>query len=206
MEWRDALEVGTVVLAGLGGGGTIVLGFSRFLGDVWLQRWKGEIDQRLQTMKGKIDEGLQRLDARLEHRNFVLQRFAELELEGLADCWRAARACVPLLNETRPINSGTDTEVLRRNTERLVDGHNKLIEVVGRHEVFLPPGIVRTLDRMSELLRLELSHIRHHPAFQDRWWEEGEQNQRHYADLVKDLLMQMKERATTLREEEEAGR
>jgi hypothetical protein len=80
MGWLDALKIGTIVLASLGGGGGIVLGFSRFLGDKWLQNWKGDIDAKLQ-----------RLDAALKHRNYLLQRLAEFELsqEGRA-CPRTA--------------------------------------------------------------------------------------------------------------------
>lgn len=37
MEWVDALKVSTLILFSLGGGGGIVLGLSRFLGDKWLQ-------------------------------------------------------------------------------------------------------------------------------------------------------------------------
>ena len=122
MSWEDALKIGAVVLASLGGGGGIVLGLARLIGDRWLQDWKGEIDAKLQ-----------RLDAALAHRNYVLQRLAEFELEALTECWQAARACLPLINETRPINSGIDEAVLKTNYERLSEGHDKLIETLGRH-------------------------------------------------------------------------
>ena len=82
MDWVDALKVSTLVLASLGGGGGIVLGLSRFIGDKWLQDWKGEIDAKLQ-----------RLDAALEHRNYLLQRLAEFELEALTVGGQRGRAC-----------------------------------------------------------------------------------------------------------------
>lgn len=81
MTWVDALKIGLVVIGSLGGGGSIVLALSRFIGDKWLQEWRGDIDERLR-----------RLDARLKHRNYVLQRIAEFELVALAECWHAARA------------------------------------------------------------------------------------------------------------------
>lgn len=109
MDWVDALQIGAVVITSLGGGGAIVLGRSRFLGDKWLQDWKGEIDAKLQ-----------RLDAALRHRNYVLQRFAEFELEAVTECWRAARACLPLINATRPLDSGTNEEVLQKNCTKFV--------------------------------------------------------------------------------------
>src|SRR5882672_1086527 len=140
MGWIDALKIGAVVIGSLGGGGAIVFGLSGFLGQVWMQRLKGEIDARLQ-----------RLDAALTHQNFLLQRFAELELEAIAECWRAARACLPLINATRPLDSGIGESaeaILLSNTKLLTDAHNVLITASGRHEPFLPTRIVELLDNI----------------------------------------------------------
>jgi hypothetical protein len=150
MDWVDALKVGTVAIVSLGGGGGIVLGLSRFLGDKWLQDWKGEIDAKLQ-----------RLDAALQHRNYVLQRFAEFELEAITECWRAARACLPLINATRPHDSGTDETSLQTNYANLSEGHNKLIDALGRHELFLSPPVIETLETIARVIRMELSNIKH---------------------------------------------
>lgn len=188
MNWVDALQVSTLVIGSLGGGGAIVFGLSRFLGDKWLQDWKGEIDARLQ-----------RLDAALEHRNFLLQRQAEFELEALTECWRAARACLPLINATRPVDSGTDLEVLQANAQRLSDAHNKLIEAVGRHELFLSQPIVNTLDGIGKVLRLELSNIRYHKPFEGDWWDKGEANRTEFQKLNDLLLGQVKARVVELR-------
>ena len=190
MEWLDAVKVGTVVLAGLGGGGGIVLGFSRFLGDKWLQGWKGDIDAKLQ-----------RLDAALKHRNYVLQRLAEYELEAVTECWRAARACLPLINSTRPIDSGTDEAVLEKNWASLSEGHNRLIDTIGRHEMFLSGTVVDTLDAIARTVRLELSNIRYHERFKDPWWEEGAKNREEFQRLCTSLLGQVRERAGELRAE-----
>src|SRR3990170_3393076 len=151
MNWVDAMKIGAVVVASLGGGGGIVLGFSRFIGDKWLQDWKGDIDARLQ-----------RLDAALQHRNYLLQRLAEFELEAITECWRAARACLPLINATRPVDSGTDEDNLRVNAANLSEGHNKLIEAIGRHELFLSGPVVETLVAIGRAVRMELSQIHHH--------------------------------------------
>lgn len=190
MEWVDALKVSTLVLASLGGGGGIVLGFSRFLGKKWLQDWKAEIDAKLQ-----------RLDAALQHRNYLLQRLAEFELEAITECWRAARACLPLINSTRPFDSGTDEAVLQVNFTNLSEGHNKLIEVLGRHEMFLSRPVVDTLDGIARVVRLELSNIRHHEHFKDRWWDDGERNREEFQRLCSSLLGQVRERAAELRVE-----
>lgn len=190
MEWVDALKVSILILASLGGGGAIVLGLSRFLGDKWLQDWKGDIDARLQ-----------RLDAALKHRNYLLQRLAEFELEAITECWRAARACLPLINATRPYDSGTDEAILQVNFANLSEGHNKLIEVIGRHEMFLSRTVVDTLDAIGRVIRMELSSIRHREHFKGSWWEEGDKNRGDFKQLCDSLLNQVRERAGELRAE-----
>jgi hypothetical protein len=190
MNWVDALQVGAVVVMSLGGGGAIVFGLSRFLGDKWLQDWKGDIDAKLQ-----------RLDAALRHRNYVLQRFAEFELEAITECWRAACACLPCINATRPSDSGTDEKGLQANCATLSEAHNKLIDAIGRHEVFLPAAIVETLDGIGRVIRLELSNIRHEAHFTGTWWEDGKKNREEFKALCNTLLKQVKSRAGELRAE-----
>lgn len=193
MEWVDALKISTLILASLGGGGGIVLGLSRFIGQKWLQDWKGDIDARLQ-----------RLDAALKHRNYLLQRLAEFELEAMTECWRAARACLPLINATRPLDSGTDDVVLEANFASLSEGHNKLIEVIGRHEMFLSKPVVDTLDAIARVVRLELSNIRHHKHFEGSWWDDGERNRGEFQKHCDALLGLVRQRAVELRAETSA--
>ena len=193
MEWVDALKVSTLILVSLGGGGGIVLGFSRFLGDKWLQDWKGDIDAKLQ-----------KLDAALKHRNYLLQRFAEFELEAITECWRSARACLPLINATRPYDSGTDEAALQSNFRNLSEAHNRLIDIIGRHEMFLTKAVVETLDAIGRVIRMELSSIQHHEHFKGSWWEDGAKNSGDFRDLCDSLLGQVRERAKELRAEASA--
>jgi hypothetical protein len=155
---------------------------------IWLDRVKGDIDAKLR-----------RLDAALEHGNFLLRRFAEFELEAITECWRAARACLPLLNATRPHDSGTDEALLTDNARRLGDAHNDLLSIVGRHEPYLPDEIAAQLEAIRRVVALELSNIQHHEHFEGDWWEAGEENQRRLKRLIDALLVQVKARASTLR-------
>jgi hypothetical protein len=131
----------------------------------------------------------------------VLQRFAEFELEAVTECWRAARECLPLINATRPYDSGTDEDVLQINTANLSNAHNKLIDAIGRHEIFLPAPIVETLDGIGRVIRMELSNIRHAEHFEGTWWEDGEKNRDELKTLCNTLLKQVKSRAGELHAE-----
>jgi hypothetical protein len=195
MTWTDALQVGTVILAALGGGGAIVVGLSGFIGKIWVDRLKGDIDVKLR-----------RLDAALEHHNFLLRRFAEFELEAITECWRAARACVPLLNSTRAIDSGTDEGILAVRKQELSDAHNALLSTIGRHEPFLPDDVAGKLEAIRRVVALELSNIHHHRHFEGDWWDKGEANQRALKELTDGLLTHVKARANELRADLDAKR
>jgi hypothetical protein len=112
MTWQEAWQVGLVVVASLGGGGVIVAGLSNWLGRVWadriVEKQRLESERELASQRGRIDQALARLDAALEHRNLVLQRLADIELQGLRECWQRARECHVHVNGLRPVDSGTD--------------------------------------------------------------------------------------------------
>ena len=196
MNWRDVLNVALVVISSLGGGGLIVFGLSGFLGRIWTDRLKGEIDAKIH-----------RLDARLEHGNFLLQRFAELELEAITECWRAARACLPALNATRPVDSGTEEAVLAANFNRLSATHNALLSAVGQHEPFWPrkSSSNSTRSDISHDWRCLTSSIT--STSRCTWWEDGEKNRLevHFTAHHDALLALVKARVAELREKAEAG-
>lgn len=131
----------------------------------------------------------------------MLQRLAEFELEATTECWRAARACLPLINATRPHDSGTDEKILQIHFKNLSDAHNKLIEVVGRHEMFLSSAVVDTLDAIGRVIRAELSNIQHDEHFKGSWWKDGEKNRGEFRQLCNELLDQARGRAGELRAE-----
>ena len=150
MTWEDALRIGAVVVASLGGGGAIVLGLSGYIGRIWADRIaednRRESEAFLTKLKGDVDASLQRHEHALGHRSFLMQRFAEMELEALRECWRTARACLPAINAPRAINGGTDLADLARDTEALRVAHNALLESLNKHEPFLGDDVVELLE------------------------------------------------------------
>ena len=202
MTWEDALRVGLVVIASLGGGGAIVLTFSTVLGRLWAdrlaerQRFKSE--EELARLRGDVEGGLRRLDAALGHRSFLLQRCAEMELEGLRDCWQKARACLPAVNGPRAVNSGSDLADLNARTEQLRITHNALMESLGQHEPFLPDKIAQLLDQVRQTASLELMQIQGRKPFEGDWWEKGQKNQETTRRLTDELRVLVKTRIAEL--------
>ena len=142
---------------------------------------------------------LTKLEASLEHQNYVLQRLAEFELEATTECWRAARACLPLINATRPHDSGTDEDVWQARYKDLSEGHNRLLEMLGKHEIFLSSTVIEVLDGLGRVVRLELSNIRHYEHFKGDWWEQGEKNRGDFKLLCDALSVLVRARTAELR-------
>lgn len=190
MTWQEAGQIALIVIGALGGGGVIAVGLFKFAGDLFTQRYQGDIDR-----------GLRRLDARLEHGNYLLQRFSEFELEAVVACWRAARKCVPLINATRPSDSGTNLTELNERYQALAAGHNDLLLAMGEHELFLSKELMGTLEIARRALALELSNITHHEKFVGSWWDEGQRNRAEFAAALTSVRDQMREVTAKLRSE-----
>ena len=193
MTWWDALKVGGVVIGSLGGGGAIVFALSGFLGRVWADRLKGDIDARLR-----------RLDSRLKHGNFVLQRLAEAEIESITACWRLASKLLPLINSVRPHNSSKDVDALMERAKNLSAGHDKLLDALSEHEPFLPPAITDTINEMTKLARMELTIIQSDEPFEPEWWKDGSENRKEMKALHHQFLGQVKDRLLEIRQTQEA--
>jgi hypothetical protein len=179
MTWWEAAQVASVILVSLGGGGAIVGGLSGFLGRVWAdrlaERQRRESESELTNLRGRIDQGLARLDATLEHQTFLLQRFADIELQGILGCWKKAIHSQFLVNGIRPMDAGTDVNGLQTRLAELHRAHNELLSAYGEYDPFLDPLVSQVLGNLTQTLRLELSQARREP-FTPRWWEQGEEN------------------------------
>jgi hypothetical protein len=193
MSWQEAGQVGAVIVAALGGGGAIVLGLSKFVGDIWIERFKVDFEAKIK-----------RLESRLEHGNFLLQRFAEYEFQALTECWRAAKACEPLLNAMRPDDA--DKAALPANAKALSIAHDRLLRVTGRHAPFLPQVSSRALDSMTRILRLEISNYQTDKDFVLDLKDKGLKNRSEFEALVNVLLAEVQQRVSELRNEAERQR
>lgn len=208
MTLWDAAQVASVVLASLGGAGVIIYGFSDFLGRVWANRLaesqRHESEASLAAQRGRIDEALARLDATLQHRNFLLQRFADIELQGVLACWKLARHSGVLVNDIRPVDSATDPDALNAKLVDLGEAHNKLLSTHGEYEPFLEESVRQILDDLLRLLRLELSQARRKP-FTSGWWDQGETNRGQCEAYIEALRTAVRARVAALRRVADAG-
>ena len=132
-----------------------------------------------------------------------MQRFAQMELEGLRECWQKARACLPAINGPRAINSGTNLDELRARTEVLRVAHNALMESLGNHEPFLPEAVVTLVEQVRQKVNLELIQIGSREPFTSRgdgndWWDQGHENQEAVKNLTEALKLVVRARVVEL--------
>jgi hypothetical protein len=169
---------------------------------VWAARWaesqRRDTETSLVTLRGQIDQGLARLDATLQHQTFLLQRFADIELQGMVACWSRAVHSMHLLNGIRPLDSGTDRDALESRLAELTEAHNGLLSEYGKHDPFLHASVSQLLADITRLLRLELSQARRE-VFEPRWWDQGDTNRQRGEELRTSLRVAIQARVSELR-------
>lgn len=153
----------------------------------------------LTDMRGRLDDGLSRLNAALQHQNFVLQRLAEIELNGIHSCWRAAITGHHLANGVRPVDCGTDAEDLRSRVRALASAHDTLLTLIGKYDPFMDEGVRTILHDVARVLRLEISQASH-DAFTTRWWDQGDENRATLETQVSGLRAAVQLRIARLRQ------
>ena len=104
-----------------------------------------------------------------------------------------------MINDTRPVDSGTDEDRLNAAWSALGTAHNQLLIAHGRHEPFLPDAIIQSLETIGRIVRLELSYISHHPHFEGDWWEDGERRRDEFEAMLSLFRQQVRDRAAELR-------
>jgi hypothetical protein len=203
MSWQDAAQVGTVIVLSLGGGGAIVAGLSGWLGNLFAQRLAERqrlaTEKELATQRARIDDGLARLDAALEHRNFLLQRLADLELQGLRECWQQTKQCHHHVNGLRPFDCGTDNDALEARLNETRAAHNTLLTKLGEWEPFLLAEFVGPLREARRVIAIELSQANRNRFNPDGWWEDGHNNRTALDEQIGLMLIALQQRIIALR-------
>lgn len=199
----DSFRIAAMVVVSLGGFGAIVVAVTKLVAESvssrLAARYQRETDHLLAELRGKVDEGLARLNAALQHRNFVLQRLAEIELNGLHSCWRAAITAQHLLNGVRPHDCGTDAVALRERVAALASGHNTLLTLAGKYDPFLDGSIRDLLYEITKTVRLELAQAER-GAFASEWWDQGDRNKAAMELQIATLRANVQRRVAFLRE------
>ena len=92
MSFGDALELGTAIVASLGGGGALVFSLSGYLGKIWadraLEREKHEYAELLLTAKSELDKASSRYQVELDALGLVHKLRTTEEFSHLGLLWK----------------------------------------------------------------------------------------------------------------------
>jgi hypothetical protein len=203
LSWQDAFRIAAMVVAGVGGIGAVIVAVAKFVADIFSDRIKASYQRDTDTMiaelRGRLDEGVSRLNAALQHQNFVLQRLAEIELNGIHSCWRAAITGQHLVNGLRPVDCGNDPDALRDRLRELGNAHNTLLTLIGKYDPFTDQGVGVILHEIARILRQEISQARREP-FTSEWWDQGDRNRAALETQVNGLRAAVQLRIAALRQ------
>jgi hypothetical protein len=92
MNWTFAFQLGTAIIASLGGGGAIVFGLSNYLGKLWadrvLEQERHKYAQLLQTAKSELDKAMNRYQVELDSLKLIHTLRTTEEFSQLGKLWQ----------------------------------------------------------------------------------------------------------------------
>ncbi|MFN9175530.1 MAG: hypothetical protein ACK58N_13770 [Synechocystis sp.] len=91
MSWDDTFKLASAILASLGGGAVIVLGFSSLLGKIFSERlleaYKGKNQRQLEQLKSEFLSDVERLKSELLLNLEISKRFSEKQFYLYNELW-----------------------------------------------------------------------------------------------------------------------
>ncbi len=78
MNWSEIVTIVASFIVSLGGGGAIVFGLSKWIGEIlagrYVERTKGEIQQEVERAKGEIQQEIESYKTKLQKSQFLFQK------------------------------------------------------------------------------------------------------------------------------------
>lgn len=127
MNWTFAFQLGTAIIASLGGGAAIVFGLSNFLGKFWadraLEREKHKYAEILQNAKSALDKAVNRYQVELDSLRLVHTLRTTEEFSHLGKLWQHMAILQNALEGTTQHNVGfcilpADNEMRKKYIEK----------------------------------------------------------------------------------------
>ena len=150
MTWEDAFRLSTAVLASLGGGVAVILGFSSWLGKIWASRILNKEKHELEKLKN-------------EHEI----RFSKLHLER-AEAIKEVAQCLQKLDDSfhlflknfQPVEE-PDLETKISDSIKL---HNEFVIAYKKHRIFFAREIEKLMHNIALCSRDTFIDVRTYPV------------------------------------------
>jgi hypothetical protein len=187
MDLRAALQVAVMVLAGLGGGGVIVILCASWLGKVWANRIleadRLKYGQELERLRGNLEAQCRVLQGELDKAIHVHRVQFETEFRALSDIWAKLSVLRSAMGELRPTMDIVDPdeepqERLRRHFRMFQEAFSDFVRAVDDQSPFYAEEIFQELSAALQIARRELMSISIEDPEQEgvNWYKEGAAN------------------------------
>ena len=189
------------LFGGAVGGTMIVLGLSRWLGDVWLGRLlekeKAKYAEAIEKLKAAIAQELERYRAQLDRSVFVTRAHFETEFTAMKEVSQCLSEVKVAFRSLHPIDAAvkiTDAE----RTERinwLARANNKYLEKLEEWAVFLEPSLYSEFEHAYVAANDEWRRLKTNAEEPDRagtvryFWKSYQQACQLVRDRIKSLAV-----------------
>jgi len=159
MDWLSIVES---VAGGALGGSVAVLGLSRFLGDLWLEKQKSQYSKELEGFRDSLHKAQAQMQAEIDRSVFVTRAHFETEflaMKEVSQCLAEVKIAYLSLNPVdRSIRIGGEERT--QNIARLSAANNKYLEKLQAWAVFLEPTLYDEFERCNVGADEELKRLR----------------------------------------------
>ncbi len=98
MEVKTVLEIATAIIAGLGGGGAIVIGLSKFFGQYWadkmLEKEKSKHTKEIEDYKSKLKVEIDKINAIQDKALYISKVQYDNEYRIYQEIWEVMHKCI----------------------------------------------------------------------------------------------------------------
>ena len=151
---KEAFELASAIIIGLGGGGAIVFKFSEWLGNIWASRMfeneRAKHEKDIEQLKLEINKELERINAINDKALHISKSQYDNEYRIYQEIWGRMYECILLSKNLYPIheNKLTDPE---KEEERKMEKYSKYVDAFNEYS--------KTIDKYAPFYREDFYDI-----------------------------------------------
>lgn len=158
----------TLLLSILGSGVTsagVATGFTKYVGQRWMARYKAKLDQELEAYKDTLERRRKRIEAELGHRTYVGKAQFDCEYHALKDCFADIGKLRLSFNGLRPmmdripVDEHERTHLMVRRITQFKELYNPAVNTTASVYPFVPEDIYEQFEKCLKAALLEILHV-----------------------------------------------
>jgi hypothetical protein len=208
MTPSEIWQTAGAVLASLGGGATIVLAMSTWLGKVWANRIlakdRARYSKEIEGLKADLDRTARLFQGEIDKTLFVTKTHFETEFRSLRRIWKHVATVRSRMNRLREVpTANTLEEQVQLHIESFavfMDEVNGLRMAIDDNSPFYSQELYMALDELLRLAQTERDDVRFYlvDRFEISWIQRGQKNFSSYLECAERVSALIRERLAKL--------